>query len=120
MGEYSIDFIARICHEVNRTWCELTGDYSQKPWDDAEDWQKQSTRDGVRYALEHPEATPEDQHVAWMQERAADGWKYGEVKDAEAKTHPCMVPYSDLPFEQRVKDHLFRAVVLAAKVHNTR
>jgi hypothetical protein len=38
---------------------------------------------------------------------------YGEVKDAEKKTHPCIVPYKDLPPEQQAKDHLFKAVVSA-------
>ena len=31
-------------------------------------------------------------------------------KDPEAKTHPCMVPYECLPWEQRVKDYLFISV----------
>lgn len=29
------------------------------------------------------------------------------------RTHPCMVPYDQLPQEQRVKDHLFGAAVRA-------
>ena len=33
------------------------------------------------------------------------------TKDAEKKTHPCIVPYSDLPVVQRAKDYLFREVV---------
>jgi hypothetical protein len=36
---------------------------------------------------------------------------HGEVKDAAAKTHPCLVDYADLPHEQKVKDDLFAAVV---------
>lgn len=43
----------------------------------------------------------------------ADGWEYGPVKDPEAKEHPCLVPFSDLPREQQAKDFLFRAVVRA-------
>jgi hypothetical protein len=50
-----------------------------------------------------------------MADKVAAGWHYGEVKDAEAKTHPCMVAYEELPFEQRVKDHVFRAIVSALK-----
>jgi hypothetical protein len=42
-----------------------------------------------------------------------EGWVYGETKDPVAKTHPCLVAYNDLPIEQQVKDHLFRAVVKA-------
>ena len=43
----------------------------------------------------------------------ADGWVYGAEKNAELKTHPCLVPYGDLPVEQRVKDELFTAIVKA-------
>lgn len=25
------------------------------------------------------------------------GWTYGEQRDDELKTHPCLVPYEDLP-----------------------
>lgn len=51
-----------------------------------------------------------------MKEKEADGWKYGKVKDAEKKEHPCCVPYYDLPVKQRVKDSLFTGVVRAMKV----
>ncbi len=33
------------------------------------------------------------------------------MKDAEKKEHPCFVPYAELPAKQRMKDHLFGAVV---------
>jgi len=36
------------------------------------------------------------------------------VKDAKAKTHPCMVDYDQLPAEQRRKDELFGAAVRGA------
>jgi len=41
------------------------------------------------------------------------GWKYGAVKDADKKEHPCFVPYEELPKEQQAKDHLFKATVSA-------
>ena len=42
-------------------------------------------------------------------------WSYGEVKDAEAKTHPCLIPYDQLPEFQKAKDKLFVAIVDALK-----
>ena len=48
-----------------------------------------------------------------MAQKVADGWTHGEVKDVEAKTHPCLVPFSALPVEQQAKDFIFRAVVHA-------
>lgn len=109
--EKTIEHIAEVCHEVNRAICEAAGDHSQKPWTAAAEWQRKSAVDGVRFALAHPEATPEEQHEEWARAKLADGWTYGAVKDADAKTHPCLVPYADLPFEQRVKDYAFRAIV---------
>lgn len=105
--------IARIAHEVNRAYCESTQDYSQLPWEDAPEWQHESAVKGVKFHLEHPDATPEDSHNSWMREKIANGWAYGECKDAEAKTHPCLVPYNTLPHGQRAKDYLFSAVVSA-------
>ncbi|CDQ41843.1 hypothetical protein [Virgibacillus salexigens] len=32
-------------------------------------------------------------------------------EDAPDKTHPCLVPYNELPVEQKTKDYLFKAVI---------
>lgn len=105
--------IARVCHEVNRAYCSALGDESQPPWETAPEWQQSSAINGVRLTVEDPARTPESSHIGWMEEKVADGWRYGPVKDPEAKTHPCLLPYQELPLEQRVKDHLFLAVVRA-------
>jgi hypothetical protein len=62
---------------------------------------------------------PEASHISWMTQKVADGWKYGEVKDAEAKTHPCIRPFAELPREQQAKDFIFRAVVHALRTTST-
>ena len=49
-----------------------------------------------------------------MAEKVATGWKYGPVKNPDAKEHPCMVPYAELPPEQRRKDALYLAMVKTA------
>lgn len=110
-----IETIARVCHEVNRAICEASGDHSQKPWDDAEEWQRASAKRGVEFALGNPHAPASAQHEAWMADKVSEGWIFGDVKDAATKTHPCLVPYDELPFEQRVKDYAFRAVVAAMR-----
>jgi hypothetical protein len=103
--------IARVCHEINRAYCEAIGDISQKPWEEAPDWQKASAIQGVRFALERPEVTPAEMHQSWCDQKLKDGWRVGLVKDAGKKEHPCLVDYEELPRIQRVKDHLFRATV---------
>ena len=38
------------------------------------------------------------------------GWVYGPTKDAATKTHPCCVPYTELPPIQKVKDAYFEGM----------
>jgi hypothetical protein len=111
--EYDMEMerLAMICHEANRAYCISIGDDSQPRWEDAPQWQKDSAIAGVRYRNENPGATGADMHQSWLNVKMKDGWRRGDVKDAEKKEHPCMVPYSDLPYEQKVKDHLFQAVL---------
>ena len=103
--------IARVAHEINRAYCASIGDDSLTSWDEAPDWQKASALAGVDMHLANPNATPENSHESWLAQKTADGWKYGPVKDAEKKEHPCCVPYAELSPEQKAKDYLFRAVV---------
>jgi len=110
----SLDAIARVCHEVNRAYCAALGDNSQPAYEDAPQWQRESALIGVDL---HTSGYfgPDASHVSWMRHKLVDGWKYGEVKDPEAKTHPCLVPFDELPASQQAKDYIFRAVVHALK-----
>lgn len=105
--------IAMVCHAANRAYCAANGDYIQPNWHEAPRWQTESAIDGVRHALAYEDATPAEMHSNWMAGKIADGWVYGAVKDPVAKTHPCMVPYDDLPKVQQKKDALFLAIVRA-------
>jgi RyR domain len=109
----NIEQIATVCHETNRAYCTSIGDNSQKPWLEAEQWQRDSAIEGVRYALANPTAPASAQHDAWLADKERDGWKFGPVKEADKKEHPCFVPYEQLPVEQKTKDYLFKAVVTA-------
>lgn len=109
-----IEVIASVCHQANKGICEATGDLSQKDWDEAEEWQKNSCIAGVNFLITHPNAKPEHSHESWLLHRSVEGWKFGPEKDAEKKEHPCMVPYEKLPVHQRIKDHVFHAIVRTA------
>ena len=113
--ENKIDRAARIAHEVNRVWCrEATKDDSQLPWKHAPQWQKDSIIAGVRAVQLNPGMTPELSHLSWMSRKESDGWKYGPEKNPDLRTHPCMMPFSDLPFAQRAKDEVFLTIVRLA------
>lgn len=103
--------IARICHEANREYCLTLNDASQPMWPQAPGWQRESAIAGVLFHLENPDADASASHESWLGEKERDGWTYGPVKDPEKREHPCMVPFGELPVDQRRKDHLFRAIV---------
>jgi RyR domain len=109
-----LDPIARVCHEVNRAYCQALGDNSQPAWDDAPEWQRSSARMGVDLHL-MGDFGPEASHASWLKQKLEEGWVYGSTKNPERKEHPCMVPFEDLPREQQAKDFIFRGVVQALK-----
>jgi len=105
--------VAEICHNANRAYCESLGDMSQPYWEDAPDWQKDSALLGVLLHTDNPDADASASHDSWFAQKLKDGWEFGEEKDADLKTHPCMVPFNVLPVEQQIKDHIFRSIVHA-------
>ncbi len=50
------------------------------------------------------EEMAENVHEVWAKNRIADGWSYGPVRDDAAKHHPCLVPYNELPEEEKEYD----------------
>lgn len=114
LGQTVVENIASICHEANRAFCTTLGDLSHKPWSEAPEWQKDSARKGVELHLTGDHG-PEASHESWMKQKIDDGWKYGEAKDEAAKTHPCLVPFSQLDENQQMKDKLFISIVHAFK-----
>jgi hypothetical protein len=109
---FTVDQIARVVHEANRALQLAVGDPAPSPmWEDAPDWQRTSAVEGVEAAI-HGQS-PRESHETWMAGKVRDGWRYGPVKDAGAKTHPALVAYEDLPADQVARDHLFVAVVQA-------
>lgn len=43
-------------------------------------------------------------HDVWALGRIAEGWTYGEKKDAEKKVTPLLIPYGDLPESEKEYD----------------
>lgn len=104
--------IAEVCHEALRVLQHIQGDPDPSPaWADMPETERMPAVEGVHGArLGH---TPAQSHASWCQVKYRDGWRYGPVKDPVAKTHPCLVPYAELPEGQRAKDRVFVAIVRA-------
>lgn len=106
--------IAQICHEANRAFQIASGDPVVSPhWADASPDQRDSSLRGVVLSISGQ--TPEELHQSWCDFKVANGWVFGPVKDEQNKTHPCLVPYDQLPESDKVKDHLFSAIVNTLK-----
>ena len=50
------------------------------------------------------EQIAENVHDLWAAGRISEGWQYGEKKDAEKKTTPLLIPYSELPDSEKEYD----------------
>lgn len=56
--------------------------------------------------LELTEKIAENVHENWSVGRIADGWTYGETRNDEMKTTPCLVPYSELTDSEKEYDRV--------------
>lgn len=43
-------------------------------------------------------------HDVWAEMRIKQGWTYGKERNDELKTHPCLVPYEELPDVEKEYD----------------
>ena len=108
-----MESVARVVHAAIRTWSTAHGQPDMPDWDAAPQWMKDSTFASIKFVLEHPEADAGAQHVQWMEQRQAQGWTYGPVRDETHKTHPMLVPFDQLPVMEQKKDDLVSAIVRA-------
>lgn len=74
-----------------------TGNYTPKPFD---------TSDIILPKELAPllEAMAKNVHEVWAQTRIEQGWQYGPERDDNKKLHPMLVPYEDLPEEEKEYD----------------
>lgn len=96
---------ARVCHAVtkalNDSRGEVTLDFGLI---------RTGLIHAIQDALDDPSIDGRTMHQSWMEDKLARGWVHGDDKDPVRKTHPCILPYDELPPEQRVKDDLILAV----------
>ena len=54
--------------------------------------------------LELAEVLAKNTHDVWAEGRMKEGWKYGEYRNDNLKTTPCLVPYEKLPESEKEYD----------------
>ena len=135
--------LARAIHETYRRHAQDRGETtatnpSMQPWDDLPDHLKDSNREqawdiGHKLALiemsavraggsaspvtlseANVETLAQIEHVRWIKERTAKGWRHGEVRDNERKLHPDLVDWGYLSDDAKDKD---RTAVRAIPQH---
>ena len=52
------------------------------------------------------EKIAENVHDNWALARIESGWTYGDVRDDEKKTTPCLVPYGELSEKEKEYDRI--------------
>jgi hypothetical protein len=88
------------------------------PWDKrAEDFKDQFLEVIERQTGELRSHSPAELHGGWIQAYVEMGWKYGEVYDDKARTHPDMVPYDQLGQLEKDKDAVFVALCEIARLY---
>lgn len=43
-------------------------------------------------------------HEVWATTRMSQGWRYGKIRNDVEKTHPCLIPYEELPEQEKEYD----------------
>ena len=86
------------------------------PWDKREEQFKAQFRDIIeRQCSDQRSRSLEELHGSWMQSYFSMGWVYGPEYNRESKTHPDLVPYTDLSQLERDKDAVFVALCEIAR-----
>lgn len=62
------------------------------------------------------ERLAENAHDVWAKQRMDDGWTYGPRRDDQAKKHPDLVPYADLPESEKDYDRSMALQTIKAVV----
>ncbi len=109
------DAVAKQAHNTYADHCRTAGQ-DAKDWDQAEDWQRDSTRSLVARVRANPNYSALDAHRDWAAERYQQGWTWGETRDNAAKKNPLLpksmdeadvqVNFNGLSSIERAKDDL--------------
>lgn len=104
--------IAQECHRLNNELMLTNGEIQNAAdWSELDSHTKFMNLKSVKKILDNPDITAKDIHDEWMKNKMLDGWTYGEVKDANLKTHPLIIDFELLNDVDKMKDQIFIDVV---------
>jgi hypothetical protein len=110
--------IAVICHEACRQLDRALRDDLREPWSKTTWWMRQTCIASVMFHIQNPDAAQDAAHEDWRKHKFELGWKAGPIPNEAIMEHPCLVPFAELPEEQRIEHALFKAVVNALTKEN--
>lgn len=115
--QQSWERVAKAIYEATRIearWSERS--IVPEKWEDRDEkFRKNMVDIVVKYLAMDKLPTPEEAHDSWTEAYLKMGWKYGKARDIVKKTHPDMVPFNDLPKDEKDKDSIFLSFVWLAK-----
>ena len=63
------------------------------------------------------ESLAKNVHENWAAQRMREGWIFGETRDDTQKTHPCLIPYEELPDTEKEYDRITAIESLKSVIH---
>ena len=87
MKDDNILAIATVCHEAHRAWCAANGDREHKPWEEAEQYQRDTTIWGIDLLIRFPDVSDQRpvRHVGGVDRRRDLGVALGA--EGEGRLH---------------------------------
>ncbi len=102
--------LAKFCHGVLSQYSLAYGQ-ELKAWDSLDKGEKQHYIGRIAHFMTYPDAEASAPHEAWKIRFQLNGWCYGAKLDAERKTRPDLVSFSQLPQEQQAVDFILKGIV---------
>ena len=108
--EALIGIVAKVIHSANRAYVDAIGGRAFNPtWEEYGESKRQDLINAIINTVKDPQ-TPQASHENWCVAMEKAGWSKDIKLDYNRKTHPNMVPYDQLPFEEQFKDQLYMGI----------
>jgi len=102
---------AEVVQEVVKTFSHFAKIEEVPSYKDLDPISRESLINSVAFITDNNITENKPIHDIWLEKMLKMGWTYGKDFDLEKKTHPSLVPFSNLPPEERAVDKLFRSVL---------